>query len=142
MIDFEKAIISSLLECVDQVGANLVASTYQKLSQQYAPFFYILAGLFIGFLFFKAMRGLVSFDECLVSMLRLIALLTLATNYHYFMLFVYDVFTKEPLTLVQAITIKGNGLVGTVSINAGLDNYLNTGLHYANTIFIDRKSVV
>lgn len=136
MINFEKAIISSLLDCVDQVGADLVASTYQNLVHQFSPLIYCLATIFIGILFIRAMRGLVSFDECMMSVLRLVAFLTLAMNYHYFCLFIYDVFTKEPLVLMQAMTIKGNGLIGTVSINGALDNYLNTGLSYATQIFM------
>lgn len=136
MIDFEKAIISSLLDCVDQVGANLVASTYQNLVHQFSPLIFSLATLFIGILFLRAMRGLVSFDECIMSTLRLVGFLTLALNYHYFCLFIYDLVTKEPLVLMQAITIKSNGLIGSQSINGALDQYLNTGLHYANQIFM------
>ncbi len=94
MVNFEKALITSLLDCVDQVGANLVASSYKQLVQQFSPLIFTLSSIYIGSVFIKAMRGLVSFDECVMVTLRLVGFLTLALNYDYFCLFIFQFAVK------------------------------------------------
>lgn len=67
-------------------------------------------------------------------LLRMTCILTLALNYHYFCLFVYDVFTQGPLNICQAITIKGDS-VSSVSVSNALDQFLRQGVLEANKLF-------
>jgi type IV secretory pathway VirB6-like protein len=135
MADFEKSIVSSILDCVDQVGADLVAHTYANMVHHYADMIWIFAGIYLGFMFLQAMQGKHTFFDLLNITFRLVFILMLTLNYHYFCLFIYDVFTKEPLVMVKAITINGTN-AGSQSISQGLDAYLNAGLVHANKLFM------
>lgn len=135
MLDFQKAIVSSIFECVDKAGADLVAHTYHNLVNQYAGVMWVFVTLYAGFTFIQAMQGQKTFYDLLNTLFRIVIIMTLALNYEYFCLFIYDIFTKEPLMIMKAITIHGNDL-GSSSINQALDHYLNLGLQSANQLWM------
>lgn len=135
MLDFDKSIISSLFECVDQTGADLVANTYHNLVVAYAPFIWTMTAIYIGIMFLQAQQGTKSFYDLMNATFRTVVILTLALNYNYFCLFIYDIATKEPLEILKAITVHGDK-TDPVSLNQALDHYLNVGLAYANKLFM------
>ncbi|MBV9576407.1 MAG: type IV secretion system protein [Gammaproteobacteria bacterium] len=135
MLDFQRAIVSSIFECVDRAGADLVAHTYHNLVNQYAVVMWVFVTLFVSFNFIQAMQGQKSFYDLLNVLFRIVIIMTLALNYDYFCLFIYDIFTNEPLMIMKAITINGTD-PSITSINQALDNYLNLGLKAANQLFM------
>ncbi len=136
MIGFESTgtVISSILNHVDMVGANLVARSYHNLVNHYSPLFYTLTTIYMSFIFLKMKRGLLSGNDLLMIVLRTVMILSLAMNYDLFCLYIYDIFTVEPLTICQAITVNG-GTVKAVSISHSLDNFLNAGEMATNKIY-------
>lgn len=134
MTEFEGNAIAYIFEHVDKVGANLVAQTYHNLAMHYAPVFFTLTAVYFGFCFIKMQRGHYDANDLVMLVLRSVIILTLALQYDYFFLFLYDVFTIEPLTLCKAITLHGNN-VDAVSITHALDNFLKNGREAASTIF-------
>jgi type IV secretory pathway VirB6-like protein len=135
MIDFDHAIISSLFDCVDQVGANLVSDSYHNLVVAYSPFIWTMTAIYMGFLFLQAQQGAKSFYDFMNATFKAVVILTLALNYNYFCLFIYDIVTKEPLEVLKAIAVHGSD-TGPATINQALDHYLNLGLAYANKLFL------
>lgn len=134
MSSIDSRAISFLLEHVDQVGAHLVAQTYQNLVNHYAAVMYSFTAIYISLVFIKMQRGHYDGNDFIMLVLRAVIILTLAMNYDYFCLYLYDIFTNEPLNICQAITINGNS-VGSVSISHSLDNFLNGGKEAAGRIF-------
>lgn len=127
--------ISDILNSIDNIGANYVSDSYHQLAQQLAPALFLLASIYIGFQFLSAMRGITTYDAMLFSSFKLIAILTGALNYNYFCLFLYDIFTREPLYLFKAMAGPGHGPHTFITINQALDEYLNTGLVFASRVW-------
>lgn len=126
--------ISFIFDHVDQVGANLVARTYHNLVSHYSSIIYTLTAVYIGFVFIKMMRGHHDANDFLMLVFRAVFILTLALNYEYFCLFIYNVFTSEPLIICKAITIN-NGSVESSTIASALDNFVNGGKAAAIHVF-------
>ena len=133
MNQFEENPISFLLESVDKVGADLVATTYQNLVHQYAAVFFTFTAIYIGFVFLKMKRGHFDANDFMVLVLRAVIILTMAMNYEYFCLYLYDIFTKEPLIICQAMTVNGSS-TGTLPVSHALDNFMNGGMEAAKKI--------
>jgi len=134
MSSMNNTAISFIFDHIDKVGANLVAKTYHNLVSHYSPVIYTLTAVYIGFVFIKMMRGHYDGNDFIMLLFRTVMILTLALNYDYFCLFLYDVFTKEPLTICKAITIS-NGSVQSSTIATALDNFLDGGKTAAIHIF-------
>lgn len=134
MTDMKHEMIKFVFEQVDQVGAQLVASTYRNIVQHYSAVIFTLTTIYVGFVFIKMIRGHYDVNDFLMLILRTVILLTLALNYEYFCLFIYDVFTNVPLSLCRSITIHGNS-AESVSITNALDNYLNSGWEVVTQLF-------
>lgn len=122
--------IAFLLEHIDKVGANLVAKTYQNLVTHYSAVIFTLTAVYIGMIFIQMQRGKYDANDFIVIIIRTVIILTLALNYHYFCLFLYDLFTNEPLVICQSITING-GVMEPTSISHSLDQFLNNGRNAA-----------
>jgi type IV secretion system protein VirB6 len=130
----EASIISYLFGLVDQSGADLVANTYHRLVSQYASVAWTLAGIYLAFSFLKLQHGVYGANDFIFLSLRMIVILTLAMNYDYFCLFIYDIFTKAPLVICQSITID-HGTVGLQSIGQSLDTFIYAGMKEASKLF-------
>jgi type IV secretion system protein VirB6 len=122
--------IAFLLEHVDKVGANLVARTYQNLVSHYSATIFTLTAIYIGFIFIQMQRGNYDANDFVVLIIRTVVILTLALNYSYFCIYIYDIFTNEPLKICQSITISG-GVVEPTSISHSLDHFMNSGRNAA-----------
>lgn len=127
-------VISYLLEQIDNSGANIVAQTYQNLVNHYSAVIYILLTVYVGFVFIKMMRGYYDANDFIVLLIRSVIILTLAMNYEYFCLFIYNLLTNEPLTIAKSFAIQG-GSAEPMSVAHGLDNFLNTGRDASAHIF-------
>jgi type IV secretory pathway VirB6-like protein len=134
MNKFESNPISFLLESVDKVGADLVAKTYQNLVSHYSAVFFTLTAVYIGFVFIKMKRGHYDSNDFIMLILRAVIILTLAMNYEYFCLYLYNVFTNEPLIICQAITVNGSS-TGSASVSHALDNFINGGMEATKHVF-------
>ncbi len=130
----EANIISYLFQLVDQSGADLVANTYHKLVNRYASVAWVLASIYLGFSFLKMKRGLYGANDFMFLSLRMVGILTLAMNYDYFCLFIYDVFTKAPLEICQSITMN-EGAVGMQSVSQSLDTFIHAGMKESAKLF-------
>jgi len=130
----EAHLISYLFNLVDRSGADLVANTYHNLVNQYAALVWSLAGIYLGFVFLKMKRGLYGANDFIYLSLRMVVLLTLAMNYQYFCLFIYDVFTKAPLILCKSIAVS-HGEVSVTSVNQSLDAFLHVGMKETSRLF-------
>lgn len=127
--------IEDILNAIDQVGANYVSDSYHHLAQFLAPTLYLLASIYIAFLFFNAMRGATTYDAMLLDGLKLVAILTGALHYNYFCLYLYDIFTNEPMYLFKAMAVPNDQLHTFTAINQAVDDYLNTGLIFASKVW-------
>src|ERR1700721_2995191 len=125
MTPFEGNTISYVFEHVDTIGAHLVANTYRNLVSSYAAVFYTLTSVYIGLCFIKMKRGHYDANDFVMIMLRTVCILTLCMNYDYFCLFIYDVFTIEPLNICKALTL--NGTTNPLTISDALDQFLLAG---------------
>lgn len=122
--------IAFLLEHIDKVGANLVAKTYQNLVNHYSAVIFILTAVYIGMIFLQMQRGKYDANDFVIIIIRTVIILTLALNYNYFCMFLYDLFTNEPLVICQSITIS-DGKVEPTTISHSLDQFLNNGRNAA-----------
>lgn len=123
----QQTIISTILNTVDAVGADMVSKTYQNLVNHYSPVIYGLTTIYIGFCFIKAMRGHLQLNDFTFILIRSVFILTLAMKYDYFCKIIYDVFTNIPLSICKAITINGNN-ISSQSISSAIDQYLDKGI--------------
>jgi type IV secretion system protein VirB6 len=134
MINYHDSIVDKLLGLVDKYSANFVANTYHHLVTDYRASIYLFVTIYVGFLFINMKRGILSFQDLPFTLLKMITILTLAMNYDYFYLYIYNVFTNAPLEICKAITLDGKEASVTTIANA-LDNFLKEGFEAANKLF-------
>jgi len=131
----EQTIITDMLTQVDHYGANFASQTYHALVAQYSPVIFTLSGIYLALVFLAIKRGTQSFNQLPFILLRMTCILTLALNYDYFCLFIYNIFTQAPLAICQAIVTTPHG-TGSLPMIAALDQFLLKGLHQANKLFL------
>ena len=105
MTDFESNAISYLFTQVDTIGAQMVAQSYQKLVQHYRLVIYSLTSVYIGFIFLKMQRGHYDANDFIMIVLRTVIILTLALNYNYFCLYIYNIIDKSTWIALTPPTI-------------------------------------
>jgi type IV secretion system protein VirB6 len=132
---YNGSIIGNLFHLVDQYSAQFVANTYHHLVMQYASVLYIFSTIYVGFVFIEIQRGAREGKDFPFVIVRLVAILTVALNYDYFCLFVYNVFTNGPLELCKAITLSDSASLGSLNISNALDQFLKGGLLEVNKLF-------
>jgi type IV secretion system protein VirB6 len=128
-------VISTIFDHIDQYSMNLVATTYQHIANQFSPLFYIFATIYLGFCFIKMQRGHYNFNDLFMIVMRMVIILTIALNYHYFCLYIYDVVTNEPLVIFHAIIGHG-GVTEMATISQALDHFFANGMGQANRLFM------
>ncbi|MCE3237827.1 MAG: virB6 [Gammaproteobacteria bacterium] len=132
---YNESIIGNLFHLVDQYSAQFVASTYHHLVAQYASVLYLFSTIYVGFVFIEIQRGSREGKDFPFVIVRLVAILTVALNYDYFCLLVYNVFTNGPLELCKAITLSENTSLASLNISDALDQFLRAALLEANKLF-------
>lgn len=132
---YNQSIIGSLFKLVDQYSSEFVAGTYHHLVTSYAGILYLFSSVYIGFVFIEIQRGAREGADFPFIIVKMVAILTVALNYDYFCLFVYNVFTNGPLYLCKAITLNSGTHLEPLGISDALDNFLRGGLTEANKLF-------
>ncbi|MCD6040274.1 MAG: virB6 [Gammaproteobacteria bacterium] len=132
---YNNSIIGNLFQGVDQYGSAWVASTYHHLATSYGSLLYLFSAIYLGFVFLEIQRGAREGRDFIFVIVRMVAILTVALNYDYFYLFVYNVFTNGPLYLCKAITLSGSNHIEPLKISDALDQFLKEGLLESNTLF-------
>jgi type IV secretion system protein VirB6 len=128
------SVISNILSQVDYFGAHFVANSYVSLVAEFSPVIYSLTTVYLGFVFLSIKRGTLAIQDLPFVLLRMTCILTLALNYEYFCLFIYDVFTVAPLVVCHAITAHGSS-ISSAPISDALDQFLRQGMSEANKLF-------
>ncbi len=132
---YNESIIGNLFKLVDQYSAEFVANTYHHIVMNYSSIFYLFSAVYLGFIFIEIQRGARASSDFPFVIIRIVTVLTIALNYNYFCLFVYNVFTNGPLYLCKAITLSENTHIEPLNISSALDQFLKGGLTEANKLF-------
>lgn len=129
------SVIADIFNYVDQFGMEMVSKSYHQLVSELSPAIFSLTSIYLGLCFIKMQRGLYNFNDLFMIILRTVCILTLALNYNYFCLYIYDLFTKAPLELFHALVSDNNSFHG-LSIADALDNFLSIGTDQAEKVFM------
>jgi type IV secretion system protein VirB6 len=136
MVDFNNGIVSAVFASVDETGANLVVNTYRNLVNTYEPVMWIFVTLFCGFYFLQMMFGAKAWGDTVPTVFKVVTVMVLATHYDYFGIFIYDIFTREPMEIMKCVSFNSDN-INFVSVNHALDEIINAGFTFGNNLMLD-----
>jgi len=131
LMAIDQSIITTFFNTIDQVAKENVSNSYHNLVTYLKVWMWSIVTIYVGFQFIQAMQGRRDFYDLLNTTFKIVAIMTLVTNYDLFCLYIYDIFTYEPLIISAKIAgFKGH------SIGEIINTQLNSGLDFSKQLFM------
>ena len=131
----QHTVISDILKTVDTITAHMIADGYRNLVQNYSAAILSVLTLFTLFCIYRLKNGSLSANTCTEQLGKMLFFYMLATNWSFFYIIIYDIFTNEPAHITR-ILISSSGEVGlNHSTASALDTMFDQGMHQASILF-------
>lgn len=126
--------VSEILEKVNNTTQLLVRENFESIVHQHTGIIYTLTIIYIGFIFIKMIRGYYDANDFIFLLFRTVIILTLIFNCDYFVMYIQNVITDEPLKICKSIVISDKK-IEYESIKQALDIFVLHGNNIAINIF-------
>lgn len=121
--------ISGTLQTVDAVIGNFVQTGYTNLVQNNMTVITLMFVVYVAFFGYRALTHSISMDiySVMRHLILMVIIYSLITDWNFFNLFFYNIFTNEPELIAQTMV---NG--GTASVQNALDSIFLQGMGVAS----------